>query len=165
MLKELHKEQKIWAGFLKFFISVLLFFMFSLPAHSQITVTKIQDLSFGSFFATTSGTGTVTISNTGTRSSSNVILVTSTFNQAIFRLSARGKQNIASYTIGNINLTGSNGGSVSLTFGTPTPAAPYSMNNNATQDVSVGGTLTISTSASNPPGTYSGTFTFTVVTN
>lgn len=166
MVKGRHIEQSKKAKYLTPLFCILLLSFFCLPAFSQVTVTKLQDLSFGTFFATTSGTGTVTISNTGARSSSGVVLITSTFNQAIFRLRAtKGKKNITAINVGTINLSGSNGGTVSLVFGTPDPAAPFSMNNNTNRDVSIGGVLTVGTVASNPAGSYSGTFTFTVIYN
>ena len=136
----------------------------SLPGDpGGVDVSKVQDLSFGAFSAG-AGSGTVTISNSGTRSSTGGVtllnLGVSYFN-AVFDIEAPPGTIITVINGSNINLTGSNGGTATLQIGSCSPASPFTTTASppSRTPVSIGGTLTVGSSPT--PGTYSGTFSVT----
>ena len=59
-------------------------------------------------------------------------------------------------------LTGSNGGTLSLTIGASSIGSPF-VTQNAITYVYVGGTLTVGSMAANPAGNYTGTFNVTFI--
>ncbi|MGK2908592.1 MAG: DUF4402 domain-containing protein [Sphingobium sp.] len=135
------------------------------PALGQ-TMTTVQDLSFGAFVAGEGGT--VTISPHGTRTGSgDVTLITGgQFSQggaAAFDL--LGTPN-ALYQImlpsdGSVKLTGSRGGIMSLSAFTSSPAETSQLNQLGNQTLLVGATLVVSSNQT--AGSYSGSFSVTVV--
>lgn len=146
----------------------------STSSFAQLTITKNRDLSFGSFAVSASG-GTVTVQSTlaGTRTASaGIILIPSAPGQsAQFTISATGGGKARNITAYNINITvqpklttGSQ--TVALQLLTPSFNPPYSLNNNSSQIIYIGGTLTAgSPFTANPVGTYVGEFTISVIYN
>lgn len=126
----------------------------------------IQNMNFGTFFPTGSG-GDINISPDGTRSATGgvVLFGGSQPTQAIFELITRGNRKPISFNISNavLNRVGG-GGSMNATIHPPV----YNVNNiqnNTPFPINVGGTLHVGSVQDNPPGNYSGTFTFTLIFN
>lgn len=135
----------------------------SLPGDpGALTIYPVQPMSFGAFSAGNSG-GTLVLSNTGSRSVTGDVVGLNMgvqYFQAIFDID--GPQGcIVSVVSGpDVNLTGSNGGTMTMHIGSSDPPSPFLITVAQPQrtSVSFGGTLTTGGSGSNPPGTYSGTF-------
>jgi hypothetical protein len=146
--------------------SVCLLLLFgSTATYAQITISSIQDLSFGTLLTTGTG-GTATISNQGVvTTTGNVIALSSPApTEAIFRISnsSSKNKNVSSITKPSyVTLTRSGGGSMRLVFGTPSPNPSFSVPRHSYTDMSIGGTLTIGTITANPAGDYSATFSIT----
>jgi hypothetical protein len=138
----------------------------SLPGDpGALSVYNVQNMAFGAFSHGTIG-GTVMISPSGTRSVTGSVTALNlgiSYLQAIFEIEAPEGSIISILNGPNATLTGSNGGSMTLHLGTSSPGSPFinTVNAPARSPVSIGGTLTVGSSAANPPGTYSGTFYIT----
>lgn len=130
-----------------------------------ISVYTVQNMSFGAFTDGVTG-GTVIISTSGTRSvTGNVVplnLGTSYF-QSIFDIDAPIGSIISILNGSDATLTGSNGGSMSMSIGGSDPSSPFIIivTQPTRTQVSIGGTLTVGSTAANPPGNYNGTFYIT----
>lgn len=128
-----------------------------------VSVSKVQDLNFGAFSA--NGSGTIQLANNGMRSSTGSVFLLNMgylFFPAIFDVEAPEGTIISILHSPTCTLTGNNGGTITLEFGTTQPASPFTTTvppPGRTQ-VSIGGTLNIGSSP--PPGTYTGTFEITV---
>jgi hypothetical protein len=135
------------------------------PGNSTLSVSTLQQMNFGAFSTSGSG-GTVIISNTGSRSVTGSVVALNfgiSYFQSIFEVEAPAGT-ILSITNGpNATLTGSNGGSMTLQLGAPSPAAPFatSVAPPARTQVRIGGTLNVGSNAATPPGAYSGNFYIT----
>ena len=125
----------------------------------------IQNINLGAFSHGSAG-GTLTIAADGTRTSTGDIVPLNlgvSYYNAIFEIEAPPGAIISILNGPDATLTGSNGGSMSLHIGSPTPASPF---NNIVPppgrtQVSIGGTLTIGGAGAAPPGAYSGTIYIT----
>jgi len=142
----------------------LIFLIFSSEKvlSQPIEITNNQDIYFGIFSQYDDVGGTVIVSNTGSRSSTgNIILIGSTFSYASFTITTD-STNLFSLEIDKptINLSGSNGGSMSLQIGTANPEFP-SVVNGSPATVYIGGTLTVGTRSTNPSGAYSKNYILT----
>ena len=153
-------------------IVVLMLFASSVKINAQEppprppTITLVNDLSFGAFYNGTTG-GTITISSGGSRTSTgDVILIGLGFpvSAAHFNVYSNPGTVISILNGPDIPLTWS-GYSMNLHIGSTDPAAPFVNSNPYTIPtvLSVGATLTVGVPASNPPGSYSGTFEITFV--
>ena len=132
------------------------------PRPINVTVSIARHLSFGSIIPTGTS-GTVTVDCNGIISSGgNVILLSSTTSAALFLVDAEPGTLITIQNGPNINLTGSNGGTLSLQLGESSTRSPF-ITRSPTTEVSIGGTLTIGSLGANPAGAYSGTFTVTFI--
>ncbi len=127
-----------------------------------ISVSTYQNLSFGTFSQGGAG-GTLTVTNSSTRTATGSVVPLNMGASAfasIFELEAP-SGTIVSITNGpDATLTGSNGGSMTLHINNSTPLSPFSTSvppPGKTQ-ITIGGTLTIGSPASAPPGAYSGSF-------
>jgi hypothetical protein len=149
---------------------LFLFCINSTPIFSQLTIVKNRDLLFGEFYAPLSGTGSVTVPNTsatGQRTTSNIILSGTGGQSAQFTISATGggkARNITNITV-SVNtqpILGSN--SLSLVPSAPSETS-FTLTNNSTRVIYVGGTLTVGTITSNPSGVYTGQITINVTWN
>jgi hypothetical protein len=138
----------------------------SLPGDpAAIAIYTVQDMSFGAFSTSGSG-GTVTVSNSGTRTATGSITPLNLgvpYYQSIFEIDAPQGTIISILNGPATTLTGSNGGSVSVAIGGSQPASPFSTTviQPARTQVNIGGTLTVGNAASSPPGSYSGTLSIT----
>jgi hypothetical protein len=126
-----------------------------------------QNLSFGAFSQGVTG-GTVTISPLGSRSSTgDVILVDMgyLYFPAIFELEGN-PGTIVHFLAGpDTQLTGSNGGSLTLQVGPSYPGDPIIINvaPPGRMQIRVGGTLIVGNAIANPPGQYNGFFLVTFI--
>jgi len=146
----------------------LLFVLFTTgcAAHAQIqSVTVAQNMSFGAFSRGNNG-GTITISNSGTRSVTGDVALLNlgiSYYESIFEVEAA-LGTVVSITNGpNVTLTGSNGGTMTMQIGSSNPASPFinSVAPPGRTAVRIGGTLTVGNATASPAGSYSGTFNIT----
>ena len=138
----------------------------SLTGRAQITVTTVQDFNFGTFYQGATG-GTVEISATGARTATGSVVLMNTGAapaQAIFDIEAPANSVIATLTGPDTQLTGSNGGTVTLKLGATDPVLP--INTVAVPPdktrISLAASLVIGDRVASPAGLYQGTFTITV---
>ena len=132
---------------------------------AAVVVRNIQPLSFGAFTNGGAG-GTVSISTNGTRTVSGSIVplnMGTFFYQAIFDISAPQGVIISILFGPDATLTGNHGGSMSMHLSGSSPPSPFVTTALQPQrtPVNISGTLSVGSSAANPPGAYSGTFYIT----
>ena len=168
--------KKFRHGIVKYFI-LLLAIAFSMDVKAQdptdslpgdpgaIYVYTYQNLQFGVFAQGGSG-GTITVSNSGGRSATGSIILINqggSFFQSIIDVEATPGSLISITNGADATLTGSNGGTVTLTIGNSDPVSPFntSVSPPARTPVNIGGTLTIGNPAASPPGVYTGVFYIT----
>ena len=130
-----------------------------------LSIYTVQNIHFGAFTQGAIG-GTVVVSPSGTRSATGDVVLLNmgmSFLEAIFELEGVVGVNVSIMNGPNATLTGSNGGSMSMSIGTSSPASPFTITVQppSRTQVKIGGTLNVGAPASNPPGTYSGTFYIT----
>lgn len=149
---------------------ILLFTLLGMSLQAQekpprpVEVTTIQSLSFGAFYPGDLG-GTVIVYPDGSRSTTgDVILVSMGFFYfpAIFDIDAEPGTLINILKGPPVVLTGSEGGSLTLTIGDSDPSSPFIISPANTQ-LRVGGILQLGNIVSNPPGTYNGNFMITFI--
>ena len=126
-----------------------------------------QPLAFGAFSPGASG-GTITVTPAGTRSSSGSVVLLSlgyAYNPAMFYVRANPGTVLSVLATPPVTLTGSGGGTITLQTSGTLPASPFVTTLPWPQQTTLlmGGILTVGNIASNPPGTYTGTFTVTLV--
>lgn len=147
-------------------IAALILFSYA-EGYAQISAYTYQNLSFGAFSTGNSG-GTVAIAPNGTRTvTGDVIAVNLGFQYfpAIFEVEAPEGTIVSIVNGANVQLSGSNGGSMTLQIGSSNPTSPFISNVSPPHrtSITVGATLTVGAPASNPPGNYSGSFSVTFV--
>jgi hypothetical protein len=158
---------------LPFLLSVVLLFSLSEKGIAQeppprpVEVTVVNNLGFGAFTHGVAG-GTITVNATGSRSATGTVIPLNlgfTFSAAVFRLVANPGTLITILNGPPASLPGSNGGSMTLTTGATDPVSPFVIATTPPTytTMTIGGTLTVGNSASNPPGSYSGTFDITFI--
>ncbi|MDX2432073.1 MAG: DUF4402 domain-containing protein [Bacteroides sp.] len=155
-------------------ISLLMFLCLSslidaqeLPPRPVVINVTAQTLSFGAFTHGVVG-GTVTISSSGTRSSSGDVILLSlgySYSTTRYEVIANPGTIISILNGPNVSLPGSNGGSILLTVGASDPVSPFVTSTPPPLPtyLDIGGTITIGNTAANPPGSYSGTYDITFV--
>jgi len=138
------------------------------PKPIQVSVSTLQHLNFGTFIQSgTSGTISVDFGGAVTPGGS-VIIPSLGFNAhtiptpALFEVTAHPGTLITIQNGLPATLTGSNGGTLSLTIGASSVGSPFVTQNPITY-VYVGGTLTVGTMSANPAGNYTGTFSITFI--
>lgn len=137
------------------------------PPPRPVEVTVVNNLGFGAFTHGAAG-GTITVTATGSRSATGTVIPLNlgfSFSAAVFRLVANPGTLITILNGPPVSLPGSNGGSMTLTTGATDPASPFVIATTppAYTTMTIGGTLTVGNSGSNPPGSYSGTFDITFI--
>lgn len=167
-------SHKIISRFLKTaFLPLLLGGSFSLiaqenpPIPIKVEVNTSQFLNFGSFTTGLNG-GTVTVDYDGNRTQTGDIFLLNlgeSPSPALFDVTANPGTIIQVLTPENIELTGTNGGTVFLTINSLSTGNTFITTTQppAVNPVFVGGTLRIDNQASAPPGRYNGTFTLTFI--
>lgn len=127
-----------------------------------VSVTKVQDLSFGTFSMPNSGGTIVMPANGSRRATGDIVLVPSGSGfSAIFDV-VTDNTNLITITIEDVvNLTNGTGGFMTVQIDDTYPVSPFTpvVGQNL---VKVGGTLTVGTQSSNPAGAYSGSFEVTI---
>jgi hypothetical protein len=128
-------------------------------------VYTIQNLAFGAFYHGNTG-GSIIIENDGSRSTTGDLVALNlgiTYFNAIFEIEAPPGTIVSILNGPDATLTGSNGGSMTLSIGTSSPATPFSttLPPPSRTQVNIGGTLTVGNNAASPPGAYTGTFYIT----
>lgn len=132
------------------------------PRPVSVFVNTAQPLSFGAFFQGVTG-GSVIVYPDGTRSTTGDIIGANmgyTFTPALFEVEGLPGTLVSILNGPDVNLSGSNGGSMTLHIGSSAPVSPFVITSNPPSRtiISVGGTLTVGPPAVNPSGAYSGTF-------
>ena len=153
-------------------LTVLLFCVVMLSQAQEepprpMKVFTYQHLSFGAFINASSG-GTVIIGADGSRSVTGDIIPvfqSMQYHPAIFEVEANPGVLITAMTGPQVNLSGSNGGSLVLTIGSMLPLSPFV---NTTErpfrtQIMVGGTLQVGNTLASPPGEYTGEFFVTFI--
>jgi len=137
------------------------------PRPITVTVSLVQNLSFGAFYHGNTG-GTVIIYPTGSRSATGDVVLLNlgySFATGLYDVVANPGTLVSILNGPDAILTGSGGGSLTLHIGDSDPDSPFiitTMPPAATQ-LRIGGTLIVGNPGANPPGNYSGTFDVTFV--
>ena len=138
------------------------------PKPISVTVSTLQHLNFGTFIQT-GASGSVTMNFSGAVTPGGSVIIPSLgFNPhaiptpALFEVTANSGTLITIQNGPPATLTGSNGGTLTLTIGASSIGSPFVTQNPITY-VYVGGTLTVGSMAANPAGNYTGTFTVTFI--
>ena len=158
---------RLFATILVFQFSIISTFIFAQeppPRPIRVTVTA-QQLTFGAFTHGAAG-GTVTVTPTGLRSSTGDVILLGLgypFYPTLYEIIAAPGTVISILNGPDAILTGSNGGSITLTIGNSDPPSPFVTTVPNPNLLYIGGTITIGNSAANPPGTYTGTYDVTFV--
>ncbi len=139
----------------------------SLPHPVKLYAISTQGLNFGAFTVGSSG-GTLSMSATGTRSVTGDVVALGlgvTYTPAMFQIEADPGTVLGILNGPDVTLTGSAGGTLNLHLGTSNPALPIITTAvpPALTTLTIGGTLTVGTLTSNPPGFYSGYFFITII--
>ena len=149
---------------------VILYLTFSINSFAQeapprpltVYINPAQGLNFGNFTQGIAG-GSVIVYQTGIRSTTGDILPLSSgtpISPAIFEIEANPGTVVSILNGPDVQLSGSNGGSMLMHLGSSNTGSPFIANvvpPGRTQ-VRVGGTLYVGNQLSNPGGNYSGTF-------
>lgn len=128
------------------------------PRPINLTSSSVQNLNFGAFAITGSNGGTITISNTGIRTSTGDIFLTgSDYSYGIFTVECIEGTTLFMMNGASAVLTGSNSGQMSITLGETVPLLPYESTSTTTV-FQIGATLHIGPLQDNPPGDYYGVY-------
>ena len=135
------------------------------PDPARISVYSLQNLKFGAFTQGALG-GSIVMSPEGVRTASGDVILLNMgipYNQSIFEVEGIVGTVVSILNGPNTVLTGSNGGSLTMEIGTSSPSSPFYniIPPPGRTQVNIGGTLIVGTTASNPPGIYTGTFFIT----
>ncbi len=166
-----HKNKKyarfITTPFLVFHLSIISSLLVAQepPPRPIIVTVTAQQLTFGAFTHGAVG-GTVTVDPTGSRSSTGDVILLGLgypFYPTLYEIVTNPGTVISILNGPDAILTGSNGGSITLTIGNSDPPSPFVTTTPNPNLLYIGGTITIGNSAANPPGIYSGTYDVTFV--
>ena len=159
---------------LAFAVCVCIIFLFSAhpltaqePPPKPIRVTTFQNLSFGAFFQGVAG-GNVIIYPNGSRSVTGDVIQANlgfTYFPAIFEVEANPGALLVIQKGPDVQLPGSNGGSMTLHIGDTDPESPFinTLTPPGRTQIRVGATLIVGSPLANPVGSYSGTFLITII--
>jgi len=136
------------------------------PRPIKVTVSLVQNLSFGAFYHI--GTGSVIIFPDGSRSSTGgvvLLIMGYSFNSGLYDVVANRGTLVSILNGPDATLTGSNGGFLILHIGDSDPLSPFIVTTTppAATQVRIGGTVIVGNAGANPPGNFSGTFDVTFV--
>ena len=134
------------------------------PRPLTITVSP-QGLGFGAFTHGATG-GSVVIAPDGNRTSTGDVILLNlgyAYSAALYEIDANAGTVISVLYGSGTTLTGSGGGTMTLTIGSSLPVSPFVTTAVPPAKTSfyLGGTLTVGNTGSNPPGNYTGTFLIT----
>ncbi len=124
-----------------------------------IEVINTQYLNFGVFCQNDDAGGTVTISNTGSRSATgNMTLFSSSHSCAAYTITTDSTNQFSlQISQPEIDISGSDGGSMLLQIGSSNPEFPTVISGQPAT-IYLGGTLKVASRSENPAGTYSGNY-------
>lgn len=130
------------------------------------TLTATQNLSFGAFAAGSGGTVTISPQSARTATGDVTLMTGGQFSQgssAVFDVSgsANTTYQITLPADNEVTLTGSQGGSMSVSSFTSSPSGQGQLSSLGTQTLYIGATLGVGSSQA--PGAYSGSFNVTIV--
>lgn len=153
--------------FIGLFYSIKLTAQENPPIPISVEVNTAQFLNFGTFTTGTSG-GTVSVDFNGIRTNTGDVVLLNmgpTVAAALFDVTAIPGTIITITHAPSINLTGSNGGSISLSLDSYSKGINFlaTANPPLKTPVYIGGTLTIGNSSASPAGRYNGNFTVTFI--
>lgn len=136
------------------------------PRPIRIDVTA-QTLRFGAFYQGAAG-GTVIIDPSSSRTSTGDIVLLGMgypFSAALFEVHAHPGTVISILNGPDVSLIGTPSGSMTLHVGASNPTSPFvsTVHFNVPIPLYIGGTLTVGSPAANPPGSYTGTYSITLV--
>ncbi len=134
------------------------------PTPIVVTVSILQHLSFGTFIQN-GVSGTVTVTPQGSRMASGSIILPTFFSvvtPSLFEVASKPGTLITISNGPDTQLSGSNGGFLTLHVGEASTGATFITSTNNTQ-VFIGGTLLVNSVLANPPGEYSGIFQVTFI--
>lgn len=131
------------------------------PRRANISVSVTRGLVFGNFITGAAG-GSVSISNSGARTSTGsvILLPTGLGSQAIFAVTLDRKSSVSWTVTSIVNLSNGKGNTLQLAVNSFYPVSPTSLQY-GTNNVNVGGTITVGSPAVSPPGSYTGSFSIT----
>ena len=137
------------------------------PRPISIYANPAQGLNFGTFSHGPTG-GNVIIYANGTRSSTGDIVQLSSgtpFSPAIFEVEANPGTVVSIVNGPIIQLTGSNGGFLTMQLGASSTGSPFvtTIAPPGRTEVRIGGTLMVGSALANPGGNYSGSFMVTFI--
>jgi Domain of unknown function (DUF4402) len=137
------------------------------PRPITVYVNPAQGLIFGAFTQGVTG-GTVIIYPNGVRSTTGDILQLPSgipFSPAIFEVEANVGTVVSIINGPDVQLSGSNGGSMMLQLGGSSTGSPFitTIPPPGRTEVRIGGTLFVGSPLANPGGEYSGTFMVTFI--
>lgn len=137
------------------------------PRPVIVTVSLVQNLSFGAFCQGNSG-GTVIIYPDGLRSSTGDVILLNlgySFSSGLFDVTANPGTRITLLPSPDAILTSSSGKTMTLQIGTSDPVSPFIITTNppSSTELRIGGTLIVGTPLANPPGNYIGSFNITLI--
>ena len=134
------------------------------PAPIVVTVSTLQHLSFGTFIQN-GVLGTVTVTPQGSRIASGSIILPTFFSvvtPSLFEIAAKPGTLITINNGPDSQLTGSNGGFLTLQVGDASTGTTF-ITSALNTEVFIGGTLVVGSVLANPPGEYSGVFQVTFI--
>lgn len=149
------------------FLASLFFLYTGLHLQAQaLAVANAQGINFGTFYQLADAGGAITLTNQGVRSASgDVSLLQSDYYYAVFTVSTTEAGPVTVVVDQpEIILYGSNGGTMRLQIG-PSRQTSTQLTSTSPADICVGGTLSVGSRASNPPGVYSGEGIITFIIN
>jgi hypothetical protein len=134
-------------------------------AGAQVTAYTVQGFDFGSFYQGNTG-GTINVSTEGTRTTSGDIILIKNWLPAlpaIFEITAPQGTSVSILMGSDSNLSGSNGGTISLHLSGTDLQSPFltSAVEPARTRIKVAGKLIIGNRMASPPGLYQGTCSIT----
>jgi len=132
-----------------------------------ISFAFVQNMSFGAFSPGLSG-GTVTVTPDGVRYSTGTVILVGQgylYYPAIFNIEGNPGTIVHLLNGPDTELSGSNGGSLTLHLGEVIPGDPIIITAAPPDqmEIRIGGTLTVGNMLANPPGDYNGFFTVMII--
>jgi len=159
--------QMVFGNILLISTSLMVYGQENPPRPITVTVSLVQNLSFGAFYHYNTG-GTVVIYPDGSRSSSgDVVLLGLGFpvSTGLYDVVGNPGTLVSILNGPNAILTGSGGGTLTLQIGASDPTSPFVITTSPpfSTQLRIGGTLIVGNPLANPPGNYSGTFDVTFI--
>ena len=149
----------------RFNVLLIVFLFFNGSIVNAQSVSRIQNLNFGSFISYGNG-GTIIVSPNYTINKTGDIILKSNPSPAVFDLYVDAGKSVQLTYSNIVTLVGDHGGtiSLSLTDSSPTGNGAFMTGSSPTRIV-LGGTLTVGNPMVTPVGNYNGSFTVNITVN